>query len=342
MSDVVGTGMNTVSDAVDAMRDMDLDAPENTVQPTSSDVERFAETQRTAGEEPEAKSSRQKDHSGDDKQAEDPPQASDDAGDHDDDEDYIEWEVPASEEGKDPETHRVKASEVLAGYHRVQQLEGELANVRQTAPPPPDYDNAIQDALTHGQNYQRGLQVVAQFLQSPPPDKSLIDPNSASYNPDLYYQETQLAEERAAQFNTVAAELNRIEQENSQHMETLQRARFEREQRKLMEMWPELSEETHQRDVTDSVSKFYGIDQETLNSVHDSRFYAVLKDALAYRKAQAKQSAAVKVVKAKPKLVKGKARSSQSASQRNRSKAMERLQQTGSFDDAADALEGLL
>jgi hypothetical protein len=86
----------------------------------------------------------------------------------------------------------------------------------------------------------------------------------------------------------------------------------------------------------------YGLDADTINSVSDARFFALAKDALAYRSQKATAQAAAKVVSAKPKLIPGKARSTINGKTATYQNAMGRLQQSGTVDDAASAIASLL
>jgi len=294
------------------------------------DQGRFKANQEEAGRDAEETEEPAKEADADDpaKEAE---------ADNDDDEDY--FELPPAAEGEEPQ--RLKATEVFEGYQRAQDLQAELENVRATAPPPPDYDRAIMEAVEVGQQYLFGLQQLEQQLQPMAPNQDLINPNSPDYDPEMYFNQQQHAQAQAQQHQHVQAERQRVEQETHQRTEAVGRAKFAREQQKLFEVWPELKEEAGAHKVRDEASRHYGIDEATLNSVHDSRFYSVLKDALAYREQSAAKETAVKVVKAKPKLVKGKARQGNPANRRSQD-GLQRLQQSGSLEDARDALEGLL
>jgi len=121
---------------------------------------------------------------------------------------------------------------------------------------------------------------------------------------------------------------------------TVARSHHAREAAKLHEAWPEIRDKATQAKVMEAV-KSYGIDEDTLNSTHDHRFYLILRDAIAYREGRAKQTAAAKVVTAKPKIVSGAARQSGKSDGAARD-AMARLSETGSMDDAVRALRGLL
>ena len=106
-----------------------------------------------------------------------------------------------------------------------------------------------------------------------------------------------------------------------------------------MEIWPEMKDSETANGVRTSLEKNYGIDRKTLSEVIDSRFYAVAKDALAYRAQQAKQAEAVKVVRAKPKLIPSGARASSNGSNTRATESMAALRKSGSIEAAMDALD---
>ena len=252
-------------------------------------------------------------------------------------EDWIEVNVDGQEEPL-----KLSVNDVYQGYERAKELEAEVENLKQSTPPPPDYDSAIMAAIEKGQEYLTGLKQVEQMLQPIEPDQNLINPGSPHYDPETYFQQQQYATQQREHLKAVQAQREAAEQEVNQRESAVAQARFQREQQKLMEMWPEIKEEAAANAVRDDASRYYGLDNQTLDSVHDSRFYAVLKDALAYRKQQSTEKKAVRKVKAKPKLVKGAARNTESPQRRSNREAMERLSQSGSRDDAIAALDGLL
>ena len=299
----------------------DREAP---LERSRDDEGRFAKAQEEAGKEVEAEAKE--------------PEAKEAADDTEaDDGDWL--EIEPGEEGAEPV--RLKVDEVYEGYQRAKTLEQEVENLKQTTPPPPDYDQAIMQAIEQGSHYAARLREAEALLAPFEPDQNLINPQSPTYDPEAFFAQQQYAQQQKAQLEATQAERNRVEQEVREREEAVTQARFAREQQKLMTLWPELKEEATANQVRDQASRFYGLDQQTINSVQDSRFYHVLKDALAYRAQAEKSQTAVKAVKAKPKLVKGKARN-QNPAQRRSQEGMDRLSQSGSIEDAMDALDGLL
>jgi hypothetical protein len=282
------------------------------------------------GDEAAAKAEADKDKEGDGKAA----------AETEDDEDYL--ELPPETEGAEPVRHKV--SDVFAGYQRAQTLEAELTELKgKAATMAPEAEKAVEQLIEQMGYYQQAVQQFGAMQQGREPDLALLDDQSENYNPALYAQQKQMAE-RAKQASAAAkSELERVNREMTAHQEKLQKARFEREQNKLKEFWPELiGDETVQQKVQAAALKHFGITREDFSSIVDHRHYKVLKAALAHLEAEEKTAAAVKIVRAKPKLVKGSARSSTNAKDAQRAAAVGRLEKSGSLDDAADAIGGLL
>lgn len=258
-----------------------------------------------------------------------------------DEEDYI--ELPGEKEGDEPQ--RLKVSEVFAGYQKARQLEADIAagKAKPSAEMTPDAETATENLIRAMAEYQKNNEIFAAMQQAKEPSIELLNPNSEHYNPELYAQQKLQAQRTAELISRTQAERERVAKEQEQLQQKLDAARFQREQAKLNEFWPELmADKAVQTEVMTKAEKAYGFKAEDFNGIVDHRHYKVLKDALAYRAAQEKTEAVVKVVRAKPKLVKGAARSSVNPKDAKRADAMDRLSKSGSIDDAADALEGFL
>jgi hypothetical protein len=256
-----------------------------------------------------------------------------------DDEDYL--ELPPEKDGAEPQ--RFKVSEVYEGYQKSKTLEAEIADLKtKSATLTPDAEKATEDLITQMGHYRQAVEQFAAMQRGVEPDAALVDPSSDKYNPDLYAQQVQQAQSVKAASEAARGELERVTKAEKEQNERLQVARFQREQAKLKEFWPELmGDEKVQAEVVAEASKTYGITKEDFAQITDSRHFKVLKDALAFRKQQAATQAAVKVVRAKPKLVKGAARSNTNKGAKH-AEAAARLQTSGSLDDAADAISGLI
>lgn len=255
-----------------------------------------------------------------------------------DDETFV--EIPSEEPGKPGQ--RLALKDVFDGYQRAEVLKREIEEVRRGAPAPIEYDRAIYETTQVRGNLLRQAQVYHRMLQPTQPNPALLDENNPNYNPGAYHRQMQIAQEMAAQRQAIEAEIESMSREQAKDLEALQAAKFARERGKVLDLWPDLQKPDVARGVRDDLARYYGIDQDTLNNTVDARFYALAKDALAYRQAQKAQSTAIKLVKAKPKIVRGNARDTSNPREAQRSSAMQRLSQTGSMEDAADAIGALL
>lgn len=253
------------------------------------------------------------------------------------------FELPPEEEGGEP--RRIPATEVFEGYQKAQELAAEIEEVRRSTVPPQEYDRQILETVQARGRIMQELQAYAQMLQPQQPDLELLNQASPRFNPDLYYQQVQMSQQLSQQLGAVRQQMAHHQASATREQEALSHATRAREQGKLRDMWPEvLSDPKKAHEVREKAARFYGIDDTVFASTLDARLYAVLKDALAYRDGVRAQQTAVKVVRAKqvPKLVRASARNGNTAKQQATSSAMQRLSRSGSLDDAADAIGGLL
>ncbi len=261
--------------------------------------------------------------------------ADDDQGDEDDDE-YL--EIPSDEEGKEPS--RLKVSEVYEGYQRSKELTTQLEQAKSQQIPPEQFDQTLQALVQERGNYIQALQQYQQFTPVQQPSMDLLNENSEHYNPPLYSRLKAEADHATAKHQQINQELEQQRQQQTQQEAALHDVMRSRELAKLQEFWPEMKTPEVQEQVRTDLQKHYGVDAALLDSIVDSRFFALAKDALAHRAQATEAKKAVKAVRAKPKLIPAKARSS-SKNQRN-TEAANRLAKSGSVDDAALAIEALM
>lgn len=253
------------------------------------------------------------------------------------------FELPPEEEGGEP--RRIPATEVFEGYQKAQELAAEIEEVRRGTVPPVEYDRQIMETVQARGRIMQELQSYAQLLQPQEPDLELLNQASPKFNPDLYYQQVQMAGQLKQQLGAVRHQMAQHQAAAEREQEALSQAKRAREQSKLRDLWPEvLSDPKKAHEVREKAARLYGIDDQVFATTIDARLYALLKDALAYRDGIKAQQTAVKVVRAKqvPKLVRATARSANTAKQQAYSTASQRLARSGSLDDAADAIGGLL
>lgn len=250
------------------------------------------------------------------------------------------FELPPEKDGDEPV--RLTAKQVFEGYQEREQLRRDLEAVKRVAPPPQEWDRQMYETVqTRGQLVQM-LNTIAQAYAPQEPDMRLIDPNNPNQDPALFYHQKAAFDAARMQIQRVAEERQRQEQALAQERNALSEAGRLREMSKLKEFWPEIADPSVQREVRDYAARTFGITDHDFKTIHDSRFYAILKKAKAFDDAQSQRQTAVKIVRSAPKLVKAPARNTQGRGQQAYSTSMQRLQRSGSIEDAANAIGGLL
>lgn len=257
-----------------------------------------------------------------------------------------EIEMPGETEDQAPV--RVKLKEVVEGWQKAKTLEAELAKQRETIAQPLPHE--VEQHVVALQK-ERGQVVEAmkqwQNLNQPrQPNLDLTNPASPNYNPELFHSQVQNYQRQLAQHAEVTERIKAAEAQTKTEQEAIRASKIAREQAEVRKIWPEvLSDDKTRMEARKALFDHYGVDDALLDSdlTLDHRFYKMAKDALAFRALQGKQVEAVKAVKAKPKLISGQARQTPSNPARaKQTEAFSRLSQSGSIEDAADALEGFL
>lgn len=312
----------SLDSAVANMPDITADDP---VQPASR-----GEDGRFAGKA--GKADNEADNSAD-KEPDDEPEDVSAEADQDDDEDYIELDP---EEGGEPV--RLSLSELLEARTKAQELEQQIAEAKKAQPLPSDIEQALQQTISERSKYVQALQQWAAYNQPREPDAALLNPQNPNYDPEQYFQQKQAFDSTWQQQQQVQQEIENLNAQHQQEQQALQQSRMVREREALLKVWPEATNPEVAKAFREDVASIFGIDQETLNTIHDHRFYAIARDAIAHRKASAAKKEAVKAVRAKPKLIRGKARSPSSPKQAQQQAAMTRLQSSGRVEDAADLM----
>lgn len=259
-----------------------------------------------------------------------------------DDDDYL--ELPAEKEGEQPT--RLKISEVLQGFNEAKTLRGELEGLRtQTRQMPAEIEKELSALVDHQTKYTNGITAITKMMQAPEPNLAYLDPNNPNYSPETYYAQVKQAENIKGLQAQLQAEADRVEAEQKANTLKLHNAKVEREMRSLLRDWPEFAKPEVQKQFVADAAKEYGLTAEEIASVTSARDYSILRDALAYRASKrAKETTteqAVKVVKAKPKLVRGSARQPSNGKAVAYSDAMERLSKSHSIEDGLAAMRAL-
>lgn len=336
MSDVVQDG--SLESAVSAMPDIDALERAMGVQPAPRDDSgRYA---RTTPEMPaEALKEETKEPAKtEDVKAEDVEQTED------------EIELPPEKEGEAPK--RLKLNEVLEKYTKAEQLEAELTKLKSDPKlMPADAEQYVSRAIQEAQNYAAQIEQWQRLNRPTPPDETLLDSRGKTqeqYANNAYLYNAQKQNFDALTQAQLAAEQERravLTRANQQH-EAVRASTIERNKAVLFKEVPELADKkAADRFKADLVKHFgrLGMSEELINSVDHPVFYVLAHKALQAAARDEKEAQVAKIVKAKPKLIAGSARQSQSPSQRRSAEGMSRLQQNPSDMDAAvAALDGLL
>lgn len=254
------------------------------------------------------------------------------------DEDFI--EIP-TEEGKDP--IRAPLSKVLELAAEAATYKAELAKAQQSGPLPEQIQQLVQTTLVERQKYLDALDQWTAANKPVAPDYDLINPHSPKYDPGAYWEAAETYRQRIAQHQAAEAERAKVSKVNEEHAKVLRASEHIAARTALLKQWPELSDQAYAKQVQTDLERLYGIDSKTLDQVLDPRFYLLARDALNSHKQKRAEATTAKIVKAKPKLIKGGARdAAPTSAKRSASKHFDRLSKTGSVDDATALLESLL
>lgn len=254
-----------------------------------------------------------------------------------------EWfELPPEKEGEAP--RRIAAEEVFNGYQRSQELEEEIEELRRSSPPPEEWDSQIAQTVKERGALIQKMTVYRQMLTPPEPDVNMLNQEHPNYNPQQYHNQLVLAQRMREQLALVEREIGDLSTAQESENRALAAARMERERGKLRQIWPEVVGDAKKAaEVRDWIAREIGISPTELAGIVDARFYKLAKLAFTHHTSQKAQKAAIKVVRGKPKLVRSTARGGgDSGKQTTTNNAMQRLSRSGSIEDAANAIGGLL
>lgn len=263
----------------------------------------------------------------------------------DDESDYI--ELPPEKDGDAPVRH--KLDDVVQGWQKSKDLEAQLVEARKVQPSQP-LPHEVEQHVTGLQQERTKLvdqaKIWLQLNQPRAPNLDLVNPASPNYNPEAYHGQVQNYQRQLADYRDVTKSIEAADAKTKSEQEAIRASRVARESAELQKIWPEvLNDDKVRTETKKALFDHFGIDDALLDSdvTMDHRFYALAKDALAYRASIAQKAEAVKAVKVKPKLIQAQARQAPSNSKSAKfSDAYSKAAQSGSLEDAADALAGFL
>ncbi|MBA3766833.1 MAG: hypothetical protein H0W99_07565 [Acidobacteria bacterium] len=183
------------------------------------------------------------------------------------------------------------------------------------------------------QQFDFAEQVLTAFQPSPP-DRSEIQTDPIGY------------QDRKAAYDEWVASWQNLQWQRGQHQEQQQQTesqrfqeRLQKEENLLLERVPEFKDEAkvtaYEKDLT-TYAKDYGFTRDELK-IPDHRIHLVLRDAIKYRKMQAKKPQAQEKAKGKPPMTPGKRQDAKSNDARAQSRDLQTLSTTRGHGPDGDA-----
>lgn len=312
-----------------------IDPDENADQSESKDNEQKTEVDAEASDEGEAEAeSQETDETAEDdtdESEEQDPENTDVLAWADDLEVEVEGEVTTlgkivndrvQERAKDfQRDYTRKTTEVAEKTKKVQEQESRVMQY---------IENSLQDKEAY-----KAFQ--DQFTPDPP------DLELASTDPDRYTHEKAIYDAWDSQMRSFNEGIARQRQIVDQQKQRQQQEYLSTQRAQMVELHPDLADESgfsaFKAELGEHFVPHYGYSAEDLDSITDVRFIQLAKDAMAYRKLQGSQESTKAKLEGKPKVLKPKARQSNTAKRASRDKAKhDRLSQTGDLDAAIDVL----
>jgi hypothetical protein len=187
------------------------------------------------------------------------------------------------------------------------------------------------------------LQVAQQYVPQPP-DRSLLDRNSPSFDPITYAALKAEYDDRVDALNKLHHGSKAEQEKAAKEQERLNTEKRAAEAQRLVEAMPDLAKPDVQKKFwAESIETMaeYGFSQEEMNETIDHRVYRIFRDLTAYRKARNRIPAVKENIQSKP-VLQGKRRMDpKEKTSRDRQARHETLRKTGSFEAGVGALMDL-
>lgn len=187
------------------------------------------------------------------------------------------------------------------------------------------------------------LQVAKQFVPQPP-DRSMMDQSSPSYDPLRYMQLKHEYDERVGTLSQLEGMTKAEQAKMAAEQERQQKELRDTEAKRLVELMPELKKpEVYNKFWAEAVDTMgeYGFSQEEMANSLDHRLYPIFRDLAAYRRARKNLPAVKQAVQSKPVLTGKKRMDPKAKSTRESQVRSEQLRKTGDFDAGVRALMDL-
>ena len=176
------------------------------------------------------------------------------------------------------------------------------------------------------------------FIKPEPPSRELFESD-----PIGYMEEKLEYDEDLAQYNQNMLQVQAMESRKMQNNRVAEQAYLYEQAQVLQKFIPEISDPKKGQQIKDALVETgvsYGFSAEEMQGVTDARYVRALNDARKYRDLVAKRkSGQTKAGKPSP-MLKAGAKKRQDGNVANRKKAQQRLQKTGSIDDALNLIIG--
>lgn len=315
----------------DAAASLLVDAPEETGGNDNLDDAVDAITEPTGDDQSNVDDEAEEDQ--DDVEASD----EDDYDDQIDDEDQVEAAedtnlIPVKVNGKEEYWTLDQLKQSAAGQGYINQRMQEIAQVEK---------QYKEQAQALAQQQQQVLQLYQQAQQGgitppTPPSKELFDSD-----PIGYMEQKIQYDEAVAEYDQQVAQLRQVYQQQTQMQQQQQQEFLQQQAEILKQHIPEIADPEKGAVLKNALVETgveYGFTPEEMMGVSDARYVRALHDAMKWRKLQSnKQRAMQKGEKAMP-MAKAGAKKRQDGNAVARKKAQQRLQKTGSIDDALNLL----
>ena len=299
----------STSDAPEAQGDNLSEAVDEITEPTGEEVEAVAESE-------------------DDVEASD-----DDYDDQIDDEDLVEVEaedtmlIPVKVDGKEEQWTLDQLKQSAAGQAAINKRFQEAADARK---------QIEQQAAALQEQQQQFLQVYLQAqngVTAPvPPSRELFESD-----PIGYMEEKLKYDEDKAGYDQQMYQIHQMHQQQTQQQAQAQQSYLQEQAEILRQHIPEIADPEKGSKLKDDLMQVgmdYGFSADEMAGVSDARYVRALNDARKYRALVSKRKQAQqKGEKARP-VVRAGAKKTQDGQAATRKKAQQRLQKTGSINDA--------
>jgi len=239
----------------------------------------------------------------------------------------------------DGEEKQVTSEELVKSYQLEQAAQRRLqeaAEIRKNS------EAETQALAAQREQYAQALaQIQARLTAVQEPPKEYWD-KLYQEDPLEWTRQRDAYRERKENVVKVQAEQNRIAQEQQQQMMQAHQERLVQEQQRMLERIPEWNDEevaTREKQAVINYAQRIGFSPQELEAASDSRAIEALRKAYLYDELMSKRPEAAKKVKKAPKAVKAGSPKSNKERASNRNKqAFERLNKTGSKEDAVNFL----